>query len=270
VNETSLKTAVAEVNAVDIATFTSAIVSASRQFGDTRPWWRGQRNVDWTLSAGLYRKGIERKEINLNARFRLMAKARRGDCPSSSDPLGWLFLMQHYRLPTRLLDWSQSPLVALFFALEEPDDTDAAVWALSPTRLNLVEAATESICMPGSATLGHLGTQAFRPGSDSRDERILSVLTEEADVRHMVQQSAFTIHGRLEPLEMRSDCEQFLMRIRIPFAFKRGLRQVLALYGINKSSLFPDLENLASELSQLDFSDASHIPELSVGPEAAS
>lgn len=259
-----------EHTAVDIATFTAAVVAASRLFGDTRPWWRGQRDAQWSLRAGLYRKGFENKKINLNARFRLMARARRADCPTSSDPLGWLFLMQHYRLPTRLLDWTQSPLVALYFGLEEPDDSDAAVWALSPTCLNLVEAETESICMPGSQKLGRLGIQAFRSDNNPRDKRILSVLTEEADARHMVQQSAFTLHGRSEPLDEQPGCGRFLMRIRIPAVAKRGLRQVLALFGINRAVLFPDLENLAAELARLDFSDASRVPELSGGPSDAS
>lgn len=161
--------------------------------------------------------------------------------------------MQHYRLPTRLLDWSQSPLVALYFALEKPDDNDAAVWALFPPKLNLIEADTAGICIPGSRTLGRLGIQAFVHDTDSKDQRVLAILTEEADARHMVQQSAFTIHGRSEPLDEMPACTQFLVRIRIPMIAKEGLRQVLALYGINRASLFPDLENLAAELVSLNF-----------------
>ena len=242
-----------EFTASDIGTYTSAIVMASRKFQNTRPWWRGQRDASWSLSPSLYRRRIESKEHNLNARFRMMAKARRGDCPESSDALGWLFLMQHYGLPTRLLDWSQSPLVALYFALQKPDEADASIWALSPTRLNLTEATTESICMPGSALIGRLGIQAFRADTGPPDQRILSVLTEEADARHMVQQSAFTLHGRSQPLEQHPESGQFLFRIRIPSNAKEGLRQVLALYGINRATLFPDLDNLAAELIGLDF-----------------
>lgn len=262
--------AVTDSIATDIATFTAAVVAASRLFGGTRPWWRGQRNATWPLIPSLYRGGFDKKEANLNARFRLMARARHGACPDNSDPMGWLFLMQHYRLPTRLLDWSQSPLVALYFASEKPDEGDAALWALAPTRLNLLEAETESICMPGSETLGRLGVQAFRADKGARDQRILSVLTEECDPRHMAQQSAFTLHGRDQPLDSRAEAARFLMRIRVPKSSKEALRQVLDLYGVTRATLFPDLENLALDLARLDFQDASGIEAIAKEPPVAS
>ena len=54
-----------------------------------------------------------------------------------ADEWEWYFLMQHYGVPTRLLDWTENPLIAIYFAVEgHKADRDAAVWALDPTWLN--------------------------------------------------------------------------------------------------------------------------------------
>src|SRR5690606_4316317 len=53
-----------------------------------------------------------------------------------TEDFGWLFLMQHHGMPTRLLDWSEGPLVALYFAVHERANSDGALWVLAPCELN--------------------------------------------------------------------------------------------------------------------------------------
>lgn len=159
--------------------------------------------------------------------------------------------MQHYRLPTRLLDWSDSPLVALFFALEEvsTDVCDAVLWAIAPMQLNLQQLGRGIILQPGSSDLEKISKDTFLRNRQTEDSRILAVLTKQLDLRHLVQQSEFTIHGSGTRIDELSESESFLSRIRIPAGSKIHFRQLLALYGISRATLFPDLENLARELS---------------------
>ena len=246
-----------EYAAKHIGEFTHAIVAISRDFDDAKPWWRGHSNIGWQLVPSLYRKGMSAKESNLNTRFRMMAKARHASCPTGDAPYPWLFLMQHYHLPTRLLDWSESPLVALYFALEADVDepSDAAVWALHPSRLNLQQLGEEKICSYGSREVLHLGKEAFVPNRKQPDTKILSLIAEQSDPRHMAQQCAFTVHGSDSSIKDLPKADNYLARIRIPKEAKKGFRQTLSLFGISRATLFPDLENLATELSATNFSE---------------
>src|SRR5262245_51635045 len=95
-------------------------------------WWRGQEQ-DWDLLPGVYRVGKKYSEEFLTFNFIRRAQSRHVNCPIRDNYPSWLFLMQHYGLPTRLLDWSVSPLIALFFALDNFDflkGSDAVLWGL--------------------------------------------------------------------------------------------------------------------------------------------
>ena len=73
------------------------------------------------------------------------------------------------------------------------------------------------------------------------------------DLRHMAQQSMFTIHGCNTPIDKLPGPEDFLARIRIATDSKDYFRQLLTLYGISRTILFPDLENLSQELASLKY-----------------
>jgi len=122
------------------------IILNADEYSDFR-WFRGQPETELSLIPKIYRKDYD--ERFLTQTFRLRAKSRYGECPPLNDYPSWLFLMQHYGLPTRLLDWSASPLVAAFFAVEDrrinPTENEiemmpkAEVIALNPDILNYFE-----------------------------------------------------------------------------------------------------------------------------------
>jgi hypothetical protein len=94
--------------------------------------FRGQRESTWTLQTSLDREitvfhnsghyplpDRQEEENELLFRFQQQVHNYVRHLPSTDDRASWLALMQHYGVPTRLLDWTQSPYVALYFAVEE-------------------------------------------------------------------------------------------------------------------------------------------------------
>ena len=82
-------------------------------------WYRGCTSPSYSRLPSLLREeSQEKREGYLAIEFRRRAHSRLKGISSQFD---WLCAMQHYGLPTRLLDWSESLAVALYFSIGDRD-----------------------------------------------------------------------------------------------------------------------------------------------------
>jgi len=220
-------------------------------------WWRGEAATlpAWRLVPKVFREPCSHgREYLLYQNFMLGAKTRYARCPPKGDNAGWLFLMQHYGLPTRLLDWSGSPLTALFFAVcdEGLALEHGTLWALKPELLNTHlcpwGGGGQIVYLPTDDEAEELFSSPFEFMTDgAQTEHIAAITPEQIDARMSAQISRFTIHAHANPLEAQPAAHEYLTRFEIPSSAKSTIRRQLHSLGIKRSILFPDLSALAQD-----------------------
>ena len=159
--------------------------------------------------------------------------------------------MQHYGLPTRLLDWSFSLFTALYFCAcnKTKDDMNGSLWALDPKELNSLQTDHGNICHDKMKEAQELIDSAFQKVNERQQTgHILAMTGPQVDLRMLVQSAAFTIHGSRTPLNELPDKDKIVAEIIIKQNDKRFVREALAISGFSRSQLFPDLESLALNL----------------------
>lgn len=216
-------------------------------------WFRGHSDESWELSPSVQRgnyakKGVEQYMVN---DFYMRACVSMKERPSQ-DYCGWLTLMQHFGLPTRLLDWSLSPLIALFFAVndyEKYPDNDGCIWILRPALLNEIEGFGNCIYSMDKYTVMDMVKPAFKKTKINKnvEEKIIACYPVEYNMRIYTQQSAFTVHNTYKKL-IEIDNENLLKKYTIPAECKKEIRNELNICGITLRTIYPDIEHIAQEL----------------------
>ena len=82
-------------------------------------------------------------------------------------------------------------------------------------------------------------------------EKILSVIGDHFDARHLIQSAAFTVHGTAIALNEHPERNQFLLEFEVLGEMKNNLLDTLKILGMRESYLFPDLDHLAHDLGSL-------------------
>lgn len=252
------------VDVTSVRTLDELVQVVRQLFLETRSrwWFRGHTDTTWELLPKVRRGYDVQTERYLTNLFYQRAKLRHANFPHDDDYAGWLALMQHYGLPTRLLDWSESALVAAYFATKYDrdmstwkGDREAAIWMLQPETLNNGQGYGRVFPSLNAGSLSRLVQEAFKnaPASEisAKTYDVIAAVPVNHDLRMVMQQGAFTIHASDVALDARPDCRPWLRKIVIPGESVPQMGASLDVLGIRLSDVFPDLSHLAIDLMRM-------------------
>ncbi|HTM49076.1 MAG TPA: FRG domain-containing protein [Bryobacteraceae bacterium] len=222
--------------------------------------FRGERDERWPLYSSLSRYlqsfhvdpgAWQEQEGRIVRIFKRKAHVFLDNPPEPDDDFQWLALMQHHGAPTRLLDFSWSPYVAAFFAMERAIE-DSVVWALNPARV-------ESGRAPHPTKMDPRIPNHFALHFLKGHHRFIWLGEPHTMNRRLIAQSGtFAVPGVLDmPIEeilKDKDPENILAKFVISQRVREvGMRELYRM-NITYATLFPDLDGLAKSMGyELEF-----------------
>jgi len=249
------------------------LVESAQTVASQSIWYRGCGSAARSLLPSLYRHiRLKTPEELADLERQLMTRFRQRSIPyhnrSLMDDWDALFFMQHYGVPTRLLDWTENPLIALHFALMGATRmatssgrlafaSDAADWMLDPVTWN--RHALRHVSFEGGvlspddeAIKGYQPTPKFA----GMHNQPVALYGAHNSARIVAQQGVFTIFGRnAKPMEQVFKTDGFpaecLTKITMTKSVILPMRKSLLNHGITESVVFPDLEGLAREIKRV-------------------
>lgn len=224
---------------------------------DLPVWYRGHSDKGFLLIPGILRNtGVFdiNKERESLKQFKQNAKLLINNV-LPKEPYEWFFVMNHYGIPTRLLDWSESPLVALYFVVTDHHEKDGVLWAISPIELNKQEGRMfeDPNSLPSFDEDSHMKLYTTENMYNDKHSKVLPIAfnAPRNTYRMQSQASVFTIHHRdIRPIERIGDSSH-VWRYIIPSSAKERIRKELSFLCIEEFQLFPELEKLGNKIKRL-------------------
>ena len=165
--------------------------------------------------------------------------------PVPQTPWDWIFLMQHHGAPTRLLDWTESPLVGLYFAIVKDAETDAALWCLDPISLNEASKIKYNfeLELPAFEADDKILQNYLPERLDPVIELLpIAVIGQRNSPRMIAQSGTFTINHLKNISIDQIGTQKHIWRYIIPKESRKTIREELRLLGYSELKIFPGLD----------------------------
>jgi hypothetical protein len=246
-----------------------AVDIGARWPNSDRCMFRGQSSADWTLEPSLARElagsrtdwfQVLKLEYEMVKRFRQEAHRALSQSmlPAKDYILDWWPIMRHHGAPTRLLDWSLSPYVALYFAVEQRWDEDGALWWFNAATCENLMVRTFGVTYKEMERnlFESQGGEAFMQSSPP--SMLFSFELKRTIERIGNQQGHFTVC-----LDPRADHAEVLQELAsysggpycgkliVPKVLKPEILRDLQLMNVTGKSMFPGLDGLGRTLTEL-------------------
>lgn len=215
-------------------------------------WFRGHSNQFYPLKSGLFRLDFLEIEEYINFEKKIYTYYKDMGYLLHDHAGSWqlLYSLQHHGGKTRLLDWTESLAVAVYFALRSWKSGSACIWLLKPKELNFLAMGKRQIISP---------VQQDWPQSEEysmgKNQHSIAIYPIKNTVRSTMQQGVFTVQGNVmttldKEFEGRLITQGYLKVITLHEDVRSDALRFIKQNGIHHFSLFPELDGLAKYLNE--------------------
>jgi len=194
-------------------------------------FYRGISNMDYSLIPSAGRFGINDEKVQKQfERSMIDDFKRKAPIYVDKNPvndLEWMILAQHHGIPTRLMDWSFNPMVALFFAVENNIDADCCIYQ-SYLNSGLTDVTSFDIIFS--------------------DNKFFPIIPNYTHKRYSNQESLFTLHAHPSTPDFSKIHKKYIIEKKDKDIIRWKLRRM----GITKSFIYPNLDSLSYDILEIN------------------